>query len=54
MLIKYITLKDIEIGAELCINYGTKVWFDDADDINDEVCNDVITDQIGNNYAFTY
>jgi hypothetical protein len=49
MQIKYITMKNIEIGTELCINYGTKVWFDDADNAED-----LVTNPTGNNYYILY
>jgi len=29
--IQYFTLRDIEVGEELCISYGAKLWFDDTD-----------------------
>jgi len=29
--IRYYTLRDVEEGEELCISYGPKLWFDDAD-----------------------
>ena len=31
--IVYTALRDIEVGEELCISYGSvRLWFDDADD----------------------
>ena len=29
--IRYFTIRDIMEGEELCISYGPKLWFDDAD-----------------------
>ena len=29
--IRYFTVRDIMEGEELCISYGPKLWFDDAD-----------------------
>ena len=34
--IRYFTLRDIKEGEELCISYGPKLWFQDADGPNDE------------------
>ena len=30
-VIRYFTLRDIEPGEELCISYGSKLWFQDTD-----------------------
>ena len=30
----YKTVKEIQIGEELCISYGSNLWFDDADGKN--------------------
>ena len=30
-VIRYLTLRDIEAGEELCISYGSKLWFQDTD-----------------------
>lgn len=30
-VIRYFTLRDIERGEELCISYGSKLWFQDTD-----------------------
>ena len=35
--IRYFTLRDIEEGEELCISYGPKLWFTDADGPEDDV-----------------
>ncbi|BFZ61802.1 hypothetical protein YB2330_002878 [Saitoella coloradoensis] len=29
--VRYQTLRDIEVGEELCISYGSKLWFVDTD-----------------------
>ncbi|KAI8330339.1 hypothetical protein BC941DRAFT_440905 [Chlamydoabsidia padenii] len=29
-LIKYMTLRDVGVGEELCISYGSNLWFEDA------------------------
>jgi len=35
--IRYFTLRDIEEGEELCISYGPKLWFVDADGSAEEI-----------------
>lgn len=30
-LIVYKTLREVEVGEELCISYGSRLWFVDAD-----------------------
>ncbi len=30
-LIRYVTLCDVRVDTELCINYGPKLWFDDSE-----------------------
>lgn len=30
-LIVYKTLRTVEVGEELCISYGDRLWFEDAD-----------------------
>ena len=32
-LIVYETLRDVEVGEELCVNYGMRLWFEDADGV---------------------
>jgi uncharacterized protein len=34
--IRYFTIRDIMEGEELCISYGSKLWFDDADGPSEE------------------
>lgn len=29
-VIRYVTLRDVQPGEELCISYGTHLWFEDA------------------------
>lgn len=35
--IRYFTLRDIDEGEELCISYGPKLWFNDADEPGGEI-----------------
>ena len=43
-VIEYYTLRDVSAGTELCIHYGPKLWFDDADGPN--TCNrDVLAEE---------
>lgn len=30
-IIRYFTIKDVEMDTELCINYGPRLWFDDSE-----------------------
>ena len=32
-VIVYETLRDVEVGEELCVNYGMRLWFEDADGV---------------------
>jgi SET domain-containing protein len=36
-LIVYKTLRTVEVGEELCISYGDRLWFEDADAGAEEV-----------------
>jgi SET domain-containing protein len=35
-LIVYKTLRTVEVGEELCISYGDRLWFEDADGAEEE------------------
>ena len=35
-VVEYRTLRDIEAGEELCISYGSHLWFEDADALSAE------------------
>ena len=35
-MIVYETLRDVEAGEELCVNYGMRLWFEDADGLDGE------------------
>lgn len=35
-VIFYVALRDIDVGEELCINYGGRLWFQDVDEDGEE------------------